>query len=165
MNSSLFSNRRQSSNQAVQSSAKESAMRLLSRRDHSEHELSQKLSLKGFDHAAIQTALSYCHQYGYLDDLRYALSVVRQGINKNHGERKIRQLLQQNRVDEPLINRALAELDPDWFELAKQLAEKKFNQQTKLEPKERAKRVRFLQSRGFSFEQISYALSSENSME
>lgn len=140
---------------------KETALRILSRRDHSEYELIQKLLLKGFSREEIQPVMMYCQDYGYLDDLRYALSAVRQGMNKGHGERRIRQLLQQNRVADDVVNIALEQLVPDWFELAKQLAEKKFKAQPAIEAKEQAKRVRFLQSRGFSFEQIHYALSDQ----
>lgn len=151
-------------NASAVSSPKETALRILSRRDHSEYELLQKLLLKGFNHEEIQPVMNSCREYGYLDDLRYTLSAIRQGMNKGHGERRIRQLLQQNRVADDLVNTALQQLDPDWFQLAKQLAEKKFKAQAALEAKEQAKRGRFLQSRGFSFEQIHYALSDQEEM-
>ena len=46
----------------------------------------------------------------------------------------------------------------DWFVLAKQVAEKKYKGQKATDPKEYAKQVRFLQYRGYSFEQIDHAL-------
>ncbi|OAJ94374.1 recombination regulator RecX [Vibrio bivalvicida] len=143
-------------------SSKEAAIQLLSRRDHGEYEMYQKLSLKGYEDDAIQEAINFCLDNNYLDDLRYAKSQVRQHVYKGHGERRIRQELNQKRVAESVIEKAIEEEPQDWFELAKSAAEKKFKGMQAKDQKEYAKQVRFLQYRGYSFEQISYALSSES---
>ncbi|CAH0524603.1 recombination regulator RecX [Vibrio hippocampi] len=143
-------------------SVKEAAIALLSRRDHGEYELQQKLQLKGYDDTEIDSAIIFCKECNYLDDLRYAKSQVRQHIYKGHGERRIRQELNQKRVTESVVDTAMAEEATDWFELAKLTAEKKFKAGKAKEPKEYAKQVRFLQYRGYSFEQISYALNALN---
>ncbi|MFV0447901.1 MAG: recombination regulator RecX [Vibrio sp.] len=140
-------------------SCKERALYLLTRRDHGEFELWQKLVLKGFAEDEVQQAVSYCKEHGYLDDQRFARSQVRQHIAKGHGERRIRQELQQKRIDNEAVNSALESEEADWFELARLTAEKKFKQIAgQQDTKEYAKQVRFLQYRGFSFEQIQYAL-------
>ena len=139
-------------------SAKEVAMQLLSRRDHGEYELSQKLIYKGFDENTVYEAIKFCLYHNYLDDLRYAKSQVRQHVYKGHGERRIRQELKQKRVAEAIIDLAMEEESQDWFELAKQVGEKKFHGQKAEDPKQYAKQVRFFQYRGFTFEQIEYAL-------
>lgn len=139
-------------------SSKEAAIQLLSRRDHGEYELYQKLSLKGYDEQEIQQAVNFCQDHNYLDDLRYAKSQIRQHVYKGHGERRIRQELQQKRVADSVVEAALVEEPQDWFELAKQAAQKKFKGNRAKDQKEHAKQVRFLQYRGYSFEQISYAL-------
>lgn len=138
---------------------KENALYLLSRRDHGEYELAQKLLSKGFEAQEVQQALSFCQEQGYLNDLRFAQSQVRQHIAKGHGERRIRQELQQKRVAADIVSQAMDDEGTDWFELARQTAEKKFTTLSTRDNKEYAKRVRFLQYRGFSFEQINYALS------
>ncbi|KOO15578.1 recombinase RecX [Vibrio xuii] len=143
-------------------SSKEAAIQLLSRRDHGEYEMYQKLSLKGYEDDAIQEAINFCLDHNYLDDLRYAKSQVRQHVYKGHGERRIRQELNLKRVSESVIEKAMEEEPQDWFELAKSAAEKKFKGIKAQDQKEYAKQVRFLQYRGYSFEQISYALSSES---
>ncbi|MCC2525297.1 recombination regulator RecX [Vibrio coralliilyticus] len=143
-------------------SSKEAAIQLLSRRDHGEYELYQKLAMKGYEEEAIQEAVNFCLDHNYLDDLRYAKSQVRQHVYKGHGERRIRQELNQKRVSESVIEKAFEEESQDWFELAKQAAEKKFKGVKAKDQKEYAKQVRFLQYRGYSFEQISYALSNED---
>lgn len=143
-------------------SSKEAAIQLLSRRDHGEYELYQKLAQKGYSEEDIQQAVNFCLDHNYLDDLRYAKSQIRQHVYKGHGERRIKQELNQKRVAESVIERALKEEPQDWFELAKQAADKKFKGTKAKDQKEYAKQVRFLQYRGYSFEQISYALSFED---
>ncbi|MGY0614288.1 recombination regulator RecX [Vibrio sp. FJH11] len=142
-------------------SSKEAAIQLLSRRDHGQYELHQKLALKGYEDADIEAAINFCLDHHYLDDLRYAKSQIRQHVYKGHGERRIRQELAQKRVSESVIEEAMAEEPQDWFELARMAAEKKFKGIQAKDQKEYAKQVRFMQYRGYSFEQISYALSFE----
>ncbi|CAE6917147.1 recombination regulator RecX [Vibrio sp. B1FLJ16] len=139
-------------------SSKEAAIHLLSRRDHGQYELYQKLALKGYEEADIEAAINFCLDHNYLDDLRYAKSQIRQHVYKGHGERRIRQELNQKRVAESVIDEAIAEEPQDWFELARMAAEKKFKGMKAKDQKEYAKQVRFMQYRGYSFDQISYAL-------
>lgn len=143
-------------------SAFETAIYLLSRRDHGQFELTQKLLIKGYPEQEVHQAVTYCLDNNYLNDLRYAKSQVRQHISKGHGARRIRQELQQKRVEEHTVQAALEEEATDWFELARQTAEKKFKGKRAQDRKEYAKQVRFLQYRGFSFEQIDYALNSSD---
>ncbi|GLT19930.1 regulatory protein RecX [Vibrio zhanjiangensis] len=142
--------------------AKDTAIQLLSRRDHGEYELYQKLIYKGFDEKAIYDAINFCLDHHYLDDLRYAKSQIRQHVYKGHGELRIRQDLQQKRVADFVVDRAMEEEPQDWFERAKQVADKKFKGQKAEDPKAYAKQVRFLQYRGFRFEQIEYALNNQS---
>ncbi|MGL0930502.1 recombination regulator RecX [Vibrio vulnificus] len=142
-------------------SCKETAIQLLSRRDHGQYELKQKLTVKGYASQDIENALHFFLEHGYLDDLRYAKSQIRQHVGKGHGERRIRQELSLKQVADSVVENAFTEEPQDWFELAKSVAMKKFNGVKAKEQKEYAKQVRFLQYRGFSFEQIRYALSDE----
>ncbi len=145
-------------------SAKEMAMQLLSRRDHGQYELQQKLVQKGYSDDDIHQALNFCAELNYLDDLRFAKSQVRQHVAKGHGERRIRQELNQKRVAESVVEQALDEEPQDWFELASLAANKKFKGRKAADQKEYAKQVRFLQYRGYSFEQISHALSQDGEL-
>lgn len=146
-------------------SAKEVAVQLLSRRDHGEYELRQKLKLKEFEAAEIEQALEYCQSNGWMDDVRYAKSQIRQHVFKGHGKRRIQQELMLKQVNEYDIEQAFEQEPQDWFELAKQTAYKKFKGQKAPDPKSYAKQIRFLQYRGFDFEQINYALSASSSEE
>jgi regulatory protein len=139
-------------------SCKDAAIHLLSRRDHGQFELWQKLLTKGYGKEEIQTTLIFCLESNYLDDLRYAKSQIRQHVYKGHGERRIRQELQLKRVAETIVDQAMEEEPQDWFELARLAAEKKYKGVKANDRNEYAKQVRFLQYRGYTFEQINYAL-------
>jgi regulatory protein len=141
--------------------ALETAIYLLSRRDHGSYELLQKLQAKGYQEQEAEKAVQYCVEANYLNDQRYAQSQVRQHIAKGHGVNRIRQELNFKRVDEQTVAEALESEQTDWFELAKAVAEKKFKGKKAADQKEYAKQVRFMQYRGFSFDQISYALGKE----
>ncbi|USD65685.1 recombination regulator RecX [Vibrio sp. SCSIO 43136] len=145
-------------------SVKEAAIALLSRRDHGEYELIQKLTQKGYEQEEAEQALSFCSECGYLDDLRFARSQVRQHVSKGHGERRIRQELNQKRVSDSDIQQALYEEEIDWFELARKVALKKFPDGRSSDHKVYAKQLRFLQYRGFDFEQIAYALARDEDL-
>ena len=56
------------------------------------------------------------------------------------------------------MNQLLDQAEVDWFELAKTTAQQKFGDNYPVDVKEKAKRIRFLQYRGFSFDQINYAI-------
>ncbi|WP_031859011.1 recombination regulator RecX [Vibrio parahaemolyticus] len=139
-------------------SARDAALHLLSRRDHGIHELYQKLIFKGYEALEVEEVVQFCLEHKYLDDLRYARSQIRQHINKGHGEQRIKQELHQKKVAESIIEQAIECEPQDWFELAKQTAEKKFKGHRAVDRKEYAKQVRFMQYRGYTFDQISYAL-------
>ncbi|ENM5778534.1 recombination regulator RecX [Vibrio mimicus] len=144
---------------------RQSALQLLSRRDHSEYELQQKLALKGHQTEVIDEVVKYCLELGYLSDVRYAASQTRQMVHKGYGEQRLRQQLKEKRVAEDVIEQVLAEQTIDWFELAKEVAHKKFKSGISLERSQYAKQVRYLQYRGFGFDQIRYALQASESDE
>ena len=54
------------------SDALAAALRLLTRRGHSEAELDARLRRKGFTDEQVADALQRCRQFGYLDDTRFA---------------------------------------------------------------------------------------------
>ena len=138
-----------------------SALGLLSRRDHSRLELAQKLRLRQFDNELIEPALDKLEEQQWLCDERFARIQVRQHVFKRHGPMRIRMELKRKGVDEQLIELALAEDETDWFTLAKDCYESRFRNPEIADIKERAKRVRYLQSRGFNSEQVRYALEAE----
>lgn len=138
----------------------DSALRLLSRRDHSRRELGQKLQQRQFDRTQIELALDKLEARDWLSDLRFAQVQVRQHIYKKHGPIRIKIELQRKGVQADYIEQALAQEAADWFELALACYQSRFTPEVNLEFKEKAKRMRYLQSRGFNPDQIRYALES-----
>ena len=67
--------------------------------------------------------------------------------------------IRQKGIAEDLFNVAVETSDTDWFALAREVAERKFGRSLTIDQKDRARRMRFLQYRGFNFDQIKYALS------
>ena len=112
--------------------------------------------------------LDDCEASGFINDKRYAELLVRSHITRGHGPIRIRQAIAQKGLSKDCIEAALSANEHDWFELAKAKAIKKYvthkvtevkgSQSRELVAKEKAKRVRFLLSQGFNYEQVSYAL-------
>lgn len=139
------------------------AIGLLSRRDHSSHELLDKLQQRGVAAELAQTTLLRCQQEQYQSDQRFAEMLVRHCISKGQGLAVVRQLSRQHRIESDLLQQALDDAEPDWFELARSCAQKKFGEGSAGSDKERLKRMAFLQRRGFNSEQIRYALQHSDS--
>ena len=139
------------------------AIGLLSRRDHSSHELLEKLRQRGVSAEVAETTLLRCQQEQYQSDQRFAEMLLRHCISKGQGLAVLRQLSRQHRLSHDLLQQALDDAEPDWFELARACAQKKFGLAAAGSDKEKLKRMAFLQRRGFSSEQIRYALQHSDS--
>ncbi|PSW18636.1 recombination regulator RecX [Photobacterium sanctipauli] len=139
-------------------SAKAAAVAYLSRRDHAEKELQQKLVARGYDEQEAQEAVAFCQDYNWIDDARYAERTLSNGIAKGWGLLRIRQELAYKGIHEAIVQQLLEEDEFDWFGHAKAVALRKFGATEIDTPKEKARRFRFLQSRGFELEEIRYAL-------
>lgn len=139
-------------------SAKQSAVRYLSRRDHAEQELQQKLLARGYEPAEVDEAVALCQDYNWLDDARFAERLLTNGIAKGWGLLRIRQEMDHKGIHEEIIRQLFEDDEFDWYEHAREVALKKFGDSPMETEKEKAKRLRFMQYRGFDFEQIKYAL-------
>ncbi len=140
------------------------AVGLLSRRDHSEKELRQKLLVRQLDQKDIELAIAYCHEHAWISDVRIAQSLLQQALRKGYGWQRVCLNAKEKGIDLALIKSAQAESKVDWFAHAKAVAIKRFadidGNIPSVDNKTRAKWMRFLQYRGFSSEQIKFALSS-----
>lgn len=148
------------------SKLKSKALSLLSRREHSIYELSEKLSRsldkkdedEDEDQDLITPVIEYMTELGYLDEQRYVDMVMRSRVAKGYGATRIRQELQLKRVDSEIISMCFEETSVDWFELAKEVRERRFGGDVVSDPKLKAKQQRYLYSRGFNSDQIHYAM-------
>ncbi|MFU8789391.1 MAG: regulatory protein RecX [Methylobacter sp.] len=125
-------------------------LRLLSRREHSQKELLDKLALRGFDREDALPVLDELARQGWQDDLRYAESYARFRIQKGYGPLRVGYELKQNGIAAFDLDAIVQEESGSWMALLEQVYRKKYNHDTALERNEWAKRSRFLLHRGFS---------------
>jgi len=132
------------------------AMNILARREHSRKEVSDKLQQKfDPDNDLLKTVLDTLVADDLLSDQRFSEAFVRWRVGKGQGPVRIRMELRERGIDGDGI---LRECEVDWFALAVAVAHKRFGEQPAVDMKQRAKRMRFLQYRGFNTEQIRAAL-------
>ena len=137
------------------SNALESALNYLSRRVHSEKELSQKLAGKKYPVNAISFALSKCKEYGYLNDYEFAKAFIHdKQIFRKDGAQKIKSALFSKGVSKEIMNELFSEMDnEEELERATELCKRKMSSLQSLQKNKQYERlVRYLVSKGFSYE-------------
>lgn len=131
-------------------SIRNTAFDILSRREHTRLELTRKLKAKDFTDSEIEEILEYLAKEGLQSDERYAESYVHMRRKRGFGPLKIKLELQQRGVSSELVETYVEFNDEIWLDTACQAYEKKFGVKLLDTANERAKRMRFLQSRGFT---------------
>ncbi len=133
-------------------------MDLLARREHSRRELTQKLRKRFGDESLIGEQLDRLVSENLQSDSRYAESFLRQRLNRGYGPARIEQEMRQRGIADADVREALAELDPDWFHLAEHVWLRKFGSEPAIDIREKARRHRFMQYRGFAGEHYQHLL-------
>jgi regulatory protein len=131
------------------------ALRLLARREHSRAELERKLRPRAESSEAIEVLLVDLEKRKQLSDERYAEERAR-SLSRKYGAARIRQELKAKGVDSETVAGISSEGE---LERARAILARKYREPAATR-EERAKRMRFLQSRGFSSEVIRSLLSS-----
>ena len=131
------------------------ALKYLARREHSRAELARKLAPRAESPEALGQLLDALAAKRQLSDERYAEARARQ-LARKYGAARIRHELRAQGVDEDIVARSTAVGERE--RTAAILARKYRAPATTRE--ERARRMRFLQSRGFSHDTIRALLSS-----
>ena len=135
-------------------SARNKAMDLLARREHSAHELRQKLKQREFDSDAIELALESLQEDNLQCDNRFAESYINHRSNAGLGPIKIVNELRQKGVDDSVIHQHMSVLTIDWDERLEQQRLKKYGEDIPTDYAQKMKQARFLQNRGFSPESV-----------
>ena len=134
-------------------------LQLLARREYSARELQQKLQ-DGHDEENIATVLAQLQAQGLQSDHRYAEMWVRHRRQQGYGPIRIQGELRQKGISSELARECLDD-GTDWFDSARACRERRFGSGRPDDIKARAKQVRFLQYRGFSADQIRFALEAD----
>lgn len=131
------------------------AMDLLARREHTRKELVHKLSKKFRALPEIvEEELDKLRAEGLQSDARLAEVFIRSRVSRGQGPVKIKMELRGKGVDDETLDLAFETCEVDWFALVEQVARKRFGESAPSDVKERARRGRFLQQRGFNFDHI-----------
>lgn len=134
------------------------AMNLLARREHSLGELRQKLQRRFDDAAMLETELQKLVQENLQSDERFAESFARQRAGRGYGPARVRQEMRQKNLSDIAIARAFESAELDWWTLAESAFRKKFGEPGRVDLKEKARRIRFMQYRGFSADHYEHLL-------
>jgi len=144
---------------------KKRALYYLGKRDYSRVELGRKIltysESLGIDKVDLELVLNELEEKDWLSDDRFSEQFVLSKKRK-FGARKIAYELKLRGVNESIISRVLREIKDDEFLLAKKIWEKKFNQ-IPITIDEKAKQIRFMQSRGIEVAIIHQILSGKSS--
>lgn len=91
---------------------KKKAMALLSHKDRTKWELTDKMKQAGFDEEVIEDAIAYVESFHYVDDLRYAIRYA-EIYSDSRSIKRIRQDLEKRHVPEEYIETALEGIHMD----------------------------------------------------
>jgi regulatory protein len=128
------------------------ALRLLSQREHSRHELERKLKAFEETPGELAQALDFLEAKGFINEQRVVESVVNRRSTKL-GASRVRQELQAKGLPAEAIAEAVHNLRSTELARAREVWRKKFGAQP-LDAAERAKHIRFLVNRGFAPEVV-----------
>ena len=128
------------------------ALALLSRREMGRSEFISKLLAAGYEKPEIEEAAAWCQSQGFLNETRYVEGVARR-LSSKYGASRVASTLRGKGVTEDAIAEAMPDLKVSEIDQARLLWARKFGAPGETQA-EKAKQMRYLQSRGFSFDTI-----------
>lgn len=140
---------------ATKASIRFYAMGLLARREHAKAELIKKLENKFPESLGlIDGVVANLHREKLQCDERFTEAFISYRVKKGQGPQRIAQELQQRGIEKSLAQAALVNCGYDWYQLARNVFQKKYHGQWPDDVRAQAKCRRFLYYRGFDSEQI-----------
>ena len=129
------------------------ALDIISRREHSEKEIREKLYKKFNDHKVSELVITSLIEKGIVNDHRFAEMYIIARKRKGFGPKKIAYELLAKGVSDDISSQALNE-EGGWRIAALNAFNKKYKNGIADNFKEMNKQKIFLQNRGFTFEEI-----------
>lgn len=144
------------------SEIKHAAFKILARREYSRLELLRKLSQKfpNAEQKIIAEAIEQLIGKNFQNDERFAKMRLQHRAALGYGPNYIKQELRQQGLSDNVIQAIIAESEIDWYTVASLQYQKHFRGPIK-DNKDRAKRMRYLYSRGFSQEMLNSIVCAE----
>ncbi len=134
--------------------ARHSALRLLTRREHSQYELRRKLKARGYGERLVDELLAELITERLLSDTRYAEAMVTNRASRGYGPLRICMELRDRGVAEGIVDKVLQEAEVDWDERLRHTHDRKYGEIAVESFKTWASRAQFLNNRGFSVDAI-----------
>jgi len=128
------------------------AMNLLARREHTIRELRQKLKRRFPDAELVDNELSRLSDENLQSDARFAESFVFERSNRGYGLMRVQQEMREKGLSDSEISVAVKNAEIDWAAIAQDVYKKKYGDLPASDLNDKAKRVRFMQYRGFDRE-------------
>lgn len=130
------------------------AMDLLARREHSFRELQNKLTQRFGGLSLIHTELTRLREERLQSDERFAEAYLYSRARRLYGPLRIKVELRERGISDTVIAASLKASNIDWQANLRQLLDTRFGGRPAADFKEKAKRLRFLQYRGFSADEL-----------
>lgn len=147
-------------NTEVYAAAKSAAVKFLALKLRTAYEIRQKLSGLGYEEDIVERVIENLEEINYIDDYNYALKYIREKTKLKPKSMKLLSMeLSQKGISDDIISKVSQEFEIDENDLAYELLLKKYSKYSSFDEKLILKMKSFLLSRGFSYSQISKALS------
>lgn len=144
----------------VYAAARSAGVSFLATKLRTAYEVSQKLSDMGYEESTIEKVIDSLKEINYINDFNYACKYISEKSKLKPKSAKLLSIeLSQKGIKEDIISSALEEFELDEGEVALQLLRKRYSKYTSFDEKIIQKMKTFLMSRGFSYSQISKAVS------
>ena len=127
---------------------------LLSRREHSQKEIIDKLKDRVGSKQKLFEELNTLSEENLQSDERFAESYTRSRSLKGFGPEKISFELKSKGINENLVDKMVYSDEINWMEIIRSEYEKKFNLHNNFSDEDINRAKKFLLQRGFNFEQI-----------
>lgn len=133
-------------------------MQWLARREHSRSELHDKLLKKGCAEEIAAETVKRLETERLVSDDRFMESLIQARRNRGYGPVRIQKELQDKGVTPEAIKRWLDPAGREWIDDLRRVQRKKFGGRLPKSYTERTRQARFLQYRGFTYDQIQKVL-------
>ncbi len=143
--------------------AYDAALRVLTRRAHSEFELRTKLKNKEFSAQCIDFAIEKCKKLGFVDDLEFGIIYATELVkNKRYGPLRVRDALYSKGLKTDDVVDAMCAIDFDSTACILEIIDKKYSD-CFTNDKDRAKVARAIGRLGYTYSEFATALEVHNS--
>lgn len=147
-------------NTEVYAAAKSAAVKFLALKLRTSYEIRQKLSQLGYDEDTAERVVENLTEINYINDYNYALKYIKEKTKLKPKSVKLLSMeLAQKGISDDIIQNVSEELEIDENDVAYELLVKKYSKYAAFDEKQVLKMKTFLLNKGFSYSQISRALS------